>query len=96
MDVKKVLGIAATGIAGTLFLLTRKYGALWFRTRSDDELREEREKVRQEYCSSGKDYQLGVWLQELLYLFDDEMRRRSSSGDEGFPAHSEHGWYLED
>jgi len=95
MNINKALGMVSIVVAGVAWF-TRKYSSIWFSSLSDDELNDEREKVRQEYCSPSNSYQSGVKLQQLLYKFDDEIRRRSqsSSGDCGFPVPTEHGWYL--
>ena len=97
----KVIGVGASIIGvGLLILLNdnknTKYSDGWFKSASDDELEMEREKVRQEYCSSGGDYSLAVRLQKLLWRFDKVMRERAWNGstDYGYPKHREHGWYL--
>ncbi|GHU53416.1 hypothetical protein FACS1894132_05510 [Clostridia bacterium] len=93
------IGVAIIGV-GLLKLLSdnknTKYSNKWFEVASDDELEVEREKVRQEYCSSGDNYSLAVGLQKLLWRFDDVMSKRSWNGstDYGYPKHREHGWYL--
>lgn len=72
------------------------YSTKWFDTATDAELDFEREKVRQLFCSSGKDIQVASYLQNLLWRFDDEMRKRAWGGEiPHAPAvHREHGWYL--
>ncbi len=72
------------------------YSAKWFDTATDTELDFEREKVRQAFCSSGKDIQAASYLQNLLWRFDDEMRKRAWGNEiPRAPAiHREHGWYL--
>ena len=72
------------------------FGKKWFGSASDSELETEREKVRQEYCSSGDDLEKASKLQEELWRFDEEMSKRAW-GDEKPKApstHREHGWYL--
>lgn len=72
------------------------YSTKWFDTATDAELNFEREKVRQAFCSSGKDFQAASHLQNLLWRFDDEMSKRAW-GDEiphSTTIHREHGWYL--
>lgn len=62
---------------------------------SDDELNEERERIRKEFCSSGDDFEKASRLQNMLYAIDDEIRSRNSGDEEtGYPVHTEHGWYL--
>ena len=68
----------------------------WFSNASDNELETAREKVRQEYCSSGDDLKKASRLQKELGQFDREMSKRAW-GDEKPKAsgrHREHGWYL--
>ena len=102
MKKSKIWGIAI----GTVSLLgygifkalsngtNEKYSEGWFNSQSDEDLDAEREKVRQEWCSA-KDDQTSSFLQNILYLFDAVLRERKSDGEEvGYPAHSEHGWYL--
>lgn len=72
------------------------YSSKWFEKASDDVLSAEREKVRIDYCSSGRDFTKASRLQNLLWRFDEEMRKRAW-GDEIPHApriHREHGWYL--
>jgi hypothetical protein len=73
-----------------------KYTDNWFESASDDQLETEREKVRQEYCSSGDNYSLAVGLEKLLWKFDDVTSERAWNGsnDYGYSKHREHGWYL--
>ena len=68
----------------------------WFSSASDEELETEREKVRQEYCASGDDFDKACELQETLYEFDDEMSKRAWGDEEPHAPsyHREHGWYL--
>ena len=68
----------------------------WFSNASDSELATEREKVRQEYSSSGDDFEKACRLQRELRQFDEEMSKRAW-GDKKPSApsiHREHGWYL--
>ena len=75
-----------------------KYTGKWFHGRTDEELKEEREKVRKEFCTPGKDDRTYEALQKRLYQFDDEQQRRQYLDDDsyGFPAHGEHGLHLFD
>ena len=68
----------------------QKYDQEWIASLSDEQLKEEREKVRIEYCKGNGD------MQRVLYRFDDEIRRRNprSPSENPFPARSEHGWHL--
>ena len=102
MKKKKFWGIAigtATLLGyGILKLLSNgnneKYSDDWFDSLSDEEIDDEREKVRQEYCSA-KDDNAATTLQNLLSLFDKVIRERKSSDEEwGYPVHTEHGWHL--
>jgi len=72
------------------------YTRKWFKKATDQELSVEREKVRQAYCKSGRDHNLAVKLQNLLYEFDGEISRRAWDGETeyAYPRHREHGWYL--
>lgn len=64
------------------------YNNSWLKHATDEELEKEREKVRLRWCS-GED------VYDALSRFDDEMSRRAWNGKEyGFPARTEHGWYL--
>ena len=72
------------------------YSSKWFESVTDEVLSEEREKVRLAFCSSGDNFSEACRLQNLLWRFDDEMRKRAW-GDEIPHApsiHREHGWYL--
>lgn len=73
-----------------------KYSSRWFETMSDEDLKAEREVVRQAFCSCGNDYSKAGRLQNLLWRFDEELSKRAW-GDEKPHApsyHREHGWYL--
>lgn len=72
------------------------YSSDWFAKATDSELTSEREKVRIDFCSSGDDYCLACRLQNLLWIFDEEINKRAW-GDEiphGPNIHREHGRYL--
>lgn len=73
-----------------------KYSDKWFASLSDDELDAEREVIRRRFCSAGDDFSFAVAMENLLYMFDKEMSKRSWNGktDYGYPVHREHGWYL--
>ena len=73
-----------------------RYSNKWFSEVSDSELEREREVVRKAFCSSGGDFEKSCKLQNLLYLFDDEMSKRAWNGETPHVSniHREHGWYL--
>ncbi len=103
MNVKNMVGVAA-GMAmagiGLLKYVSDKYppeySEKWFDRMPDEELKVEREKVRQAYCSAGGDFSAGTRLQKLLWLFDDVLRKRDGNGSKEYvyPKHGENGWYL--
>lgn len=108
MDIKKVakVGLGVMAIAGLglrlLACLGRKgqddpleYSAEWFDSLPDQDLQTKREAVRQDYVSTS-DYAEASQLQNRLRLFDKEISDRAwgDQKDYGYPAHSEHGWYL--
>ena len=75
-------------VFGILAVGEPEYNDCWMRLASDEELEEEREKVRLQLFE-GKD------VYDTLDRFDAEMSKRAWNGEEiGFPVHSEHGWYL--
>lgn len=84
------------GLLGKLFgAKPEKYTQSWYELRSDEELDDEREKVRRDYCNPelDDDYRAGLYF--TLHDFDKEMSRREWGDEEpDYPAHSEHGWYL--
>ena len=103
MGVKKsigtIIGVVGVGIAAIGVLVkilgnqdVQKYSDEWLESKSDDELKTEREKVRLEYCSGDEK----AW--DILEKFDNEMRKRANIGHENeeykYPKHREHGWYL--
>ena len=70
-------------------LSTEEHTDSWLHSASDDELEEEREKVRQRWCSGDES------AEGELERFDKDLRKRNTSNSEtGYPAHREHGWYL--
>lgn len=72
------------------------FGKKWFNSASDEELETEREKIRQEYCSSGDDFNRACELEETLNDFDEEMSKRAWGDKEPYAPsiHREHGWHL--
>lgn len=73
----------------------RKYSEEWLTTISDDELRTERECVRQKKALS----ECEPWLDRLLNRFDNEIIRRMNERydkehPDAKPIYREHGWYL--
>lgn len=75
-----------------------KFTGKWFRSLSDEALKVEREKVRQELCTRGKDDYTAAILQKRLFQFDDEEQQRQNTdySEYKFPAHGEHGTHLFD
>lgn len=91
-----VVGVGISAIGGLVKILgnqdVQKYSDEWLESKSDDELKTEREKVRLEHCSCDEK----AW--NILKKFDNEMRKRENIGHENeeykYPKHREHGWYL--
>jgi len=103
MDVKKTaLTVAGCVIAGVGLVKVisgmepQKYSSKWFNTVSDKVLKEEREVVRQKFCSAGSDFDLAGRLQNLLWIFDKELSKRAwgSEKPHGPSYHREHGYNL--
>lgn len=101
MGVKKtigtIIGVVGISIIGGLVKILgnqdpQKYSDEWIKSKSDDELEIEREKVRLEHCSGDEN----AW--NILKIFDKEMGKRANIGHENeeykYPKHREHGWYL--
>ena len=95
------VGLLATGLG--LFELfshsnaePQKYSQKWFESIPTDVLNNEREEVRKQFCSAGRDYSLGTRLQNLLRIFDAELNRRACGNEKPHAPsiHREHGWYL--
>ena len=89
------VGIAAVGVTVLRVLRieeTTPYSDRWFSKASDEELKQEREKVRLRHCSGDAE------ATRLLRVFDNELlhRERKDHDDRDFvyPPHREHGWYL--
>ena len=84
------------GLLGKLFGSEgNKYNSDWFSSASDDELSEERERVRLDY-SRADTLERANELYEALARFEEEMSKRAW-GDETPHAslpHREHGWNL--
>ena len=103
MQSKKLFGIGIGVAALTVFAYKffnprepQKYSDKWFETTSDEILKEEREVVRQQFCSAGDNFQLAATLQSLLWLFDSFLSKRAW-GDKvprGPGYHREHGYNL--
>ena len=96
-SIGKIIGIGATITGVVLFKLLSdnknpKYSNSWLESKSDDELKTERENVRLAHCSGDEN----AW--NILEKFDNEMRKRAKIGHENeeykYPKHREHGWYL--
>ena len=79
MGTKKFLigvGTFILGAVGTGFLFAMNSSSPCLSSLSDEELNEEREKVRLDFCASGNDFDRAVQLQKELYRYDDELLRR--------------------
>ena len=109
MKLNKVqIAIGAAFIIGFLKLSTRKgdkeenpyslygkYSKDKLESMSDEELAEEREKVRLAFISRDTSEIVATTLQNILYVFDAVMREREDDGTEWTPpAHRENGWYV--
>lgn len=72
------------------------YSDNWFKNATYEQLDTAREEVRIQFCSSSDDFEMGCSLQNLLYRFDKELRKRSGGNDTPYAPmiHREHGWYL--
>lgn len=64
-----------------------------FGSKSYEELSEEREKVRLEYCAAGDDDGEARRCERLLDAYDDALRELDHREGE-YPPPREHGWYL--
>ena len=75
-----------------------KYSNSFFKNATDDQLKAEREKVRQVWASAGLNNISDAEesrLFNLLHRFDSVISNRAWAGKEkGYPVHREHGWYL--
>lgn len=103
---KWVAGVAGTVALGVLKVAFESrsnngdesytYTDRWMKSASDDELDNEREKVRVKYCSSGDDFAEADRMYNLLHRFDKEMSDRAWGDEEprGPSCHREHGYYL--
>lgn len=87
--------LVGSGISKVIKHEPQKYSSRWFAQASDELLNAEREVVRQQYCSSGDNFRLASYLENLLRHFDFVIYNRTNNGTEtGFPVPREHGWYL--
>lgn len=69
------------GLLGKLFgKEPEKYTRGWCKSRSDEELDKEREKVRQDYCNPELDDSYRASLYFTLKNFDEEMSKRAWGG----------------
>ena len=74
-----------------------KFSDDWFHSATDEELEEEREKVRVQWCgSSVLSFEEGEELYDTLKRFDEEMSDRAWGDEEprAQSIHREHGFYL--
>ena len=89
------LTLTGFGVVKVLGSEPQKYSSNWFKKATDKVLETERELIRQQYCSSGDNFSLSCYLQNLLNRFDKVMSERAWDGKKPeFPVHREHGWYL--
>lgn len=107
MDIKKItkigIGVATIGFGAYKLFSGRepeKYSKKWFETVSDEELNNERENVRQQYCSAGDNFSSAINLQNLLRRFDSVLSERAW-GDEtprspSYPREHGHNLYKND
>lgn len=71
------------------------YSGRYFRKSSIDELKEERNKVQQDYLNPDLDFDYRASRYDVLHQFDNAISEKEWDGKEpGYPVHSEHGWYL--
>ena len=71
------------------------YPNSFFKRSSVEELREERERVRLDYCNPDLDLDYRAGLYYTLNRFDEAIYNKQWAGIEpGYPVHSEHGLYL--
>ena len=60
-----------------------------------EELNAERELVRQQFVQAGSmSDKYANYLERLLEVYDRRIHKLTSTGEPGFPVHSEHGWHL--
>lgn len=74
----------------------QKYSKKWFDISPIEILEQEREFVRKEMCSAGKDYRKADRLWHLLNMFDRVLqeKRYGNTSEYVFPPKREHGWNL--
>lgn len=103
MSIKKVIGITIGVLSivgvGLLKAVSRSddmYSDSWFEIATDDELREEREKIRLKHISGEEDSTESTRSEHLLRKFDRVMSDRAWGDEEPHPSayHREHGYYL--
>lgn len=71
------------------------YSEKWFKTADLEELEEARARIQQDYRNPELDMEYRGECWDLLSKFDKIIGERKWKGkDYGYPAHSEHGWYL--
>lgn len=74
----------------------QKYSKKWFDILPVELLEQEREVVRKEMCSAGRDYAKADRLWHLLNVFDRVLREKKygNTSEYVFPPKREHGWNL--
>lgn len=74
----------------------QKYSKKWFDISSIEILEQEREAIRQEMCSAGKDYAKADRLWHMLNVFDRILREKKygDTSEYVFPPRREHGHNL--
>ena len=74
----------------------REYTSEWLHTASVEEIQEEREKVRLDYCNPNYDDDYRQECCHTLQVFDRELSRRAWGNEKPHAPdiHREHGWYL--
>lgn len=102
-DTRIIASLCAAAFVGGIGLLkylndreSPKYSDNWMNSLSDSDLEIEREKVRLAWCSAPKDLATAIRLESILNQFDKIMSNRARNGntENGYPIHTEHGWYL--
>lgn len=93
-------GTMLTVIGGIIAIVLKFCGeddlSVLLRKGSDEELQEEREKIRQDYCNPKLDMKYREDCRRKLDRFDAEISKRAWGDEEphGPSYHREHGWYL--
>lgn len=102
MNIKKgilFLGAIGFGILGLGINYKSKnptqYSYDWISKLTDEEWNIEREHIRKDvFCNPNLSTKIRENAHRLLNLFDKVWRDKHCTGEIGFPAHREHGWYI--